>query len=48
MILRPSYLHNGICYTGKMKSLDWIRAQEELTQLSFYRESGNLVSDNTV
>ena len=26
-ILRPSYLHNGIPYTGKMKSLYWIRAQ---------------------
>ena len=26
-ILRPSYLHNGISYTGKMISLYWIRAQ---------------------
>ena len=26
MILRPSYLHNGISYTGKMTSLYWIRA----------------------
>ena len=26
-ILRPSYLHNGISYTGKMSSLYWIRAQ---------------------
>ena len=25
-ILRPSYLHNGISYTGKMASLYWIRA----------------------
>ena len=25
-ILRPSYLHNGISYTGKMSSLYWIRA----------------------
>ena len=24
--LRPSYLHNGISYTGKMASLHWIRA----------------------
>ena len=24
--LRPSYLHNGISYTGKMTSLYWIRA----------------------
>ena len=27
-ILRPSYLHNGISYTGKMTSLYWIGAQE--------------------
>ena len=26
-IWRPSYLHNGISYTGKMTSLYWIRAQ---------------------
>ena len=26
-ILRPSYLHNGIPYTGKMTSLYWIRVQ---------------------
>ena len=26
-ILRPSYLHNGISYTGKMTSQYWIRAQ---------------------
>ena len=26
-ILRPSYLHNGISYTGKITSLYWIRAQ---------------------
>ena len=25
-ILRPSYLHNGISYTGKMSSLYWIGA----------------------
>ena len=25
-ILRPSYLHNGVSYTGKMTSLYWIRA----------------------
>ena len=24
-ILRPSYLHNGISYTGKMASLYWIK-----------------------
>ena len=27
-ILRPSYLHKGISYTGKMTSLYWIRALE--------------------
>ena len=27
-ILRPSYLHNGISYTGKMTYLYWIRAQK--------------------
>ena len=26
-ILRPSYLHNGLSYTGKMKCLYWIRVQ---------------------
>ena len=26
-ILRPSYLHNGISYTGKTTSFYWIRAQ---------------------
>ena len=26
-ILRPSYLHNGIFFSGKMSSLYWIRAQ---------------------
>ena len=26
-ILRPSYLHNGISYTGKMTSLYWISVQ---------------------
>ena len=29
-ILRPSYLHNGISYTGKMTSLYWIRAQDRI------------------
>ena len=28
-ILRPSYLHNGISYTGKTTSLYWIGAQDE-------------------
>ena len=30
-ILLPSYLHNGISYTGKMASLYWIRTQTILT-----------------
>ena len=30
MILRPSYLHNGISYTGKMTYLYWIRALNSL------------------
>ena len=30
-ILRPSYLHNGISYTGKMTSLYWIRALDPIT-----------------
>ena len=31
-ILRPSYLHNGISYTGKMTSLYWIGAQASWQQ----------------
>ena len=34
-IFRPSYLHNGISYTGKTTSLYWIRA---LVPLHFTRE----------
>ena len=30
-ILRPSYLHNGISYTGKTTSLYWIRALESIS-----------------
>ena len=37
-ILRPSYLHNGISYTGKMTSLYWIRAQ----YLAFVTETQNV------
>ena len=33
-ILRPSYLHNGISYTGKMSSLYWIRAHATSHYLS--------------
>ena len=33
-ILPPSYLHNGISYTGKMASLYWIRARIYSTHLN--------------
>ena len=32
-ILRPSYLHSGISYTGKMTSLYWIRAQVSILHM---------------
>ena len=34
-ILRPSYLHNGISYTGKMRSLYWTRALATLYCLGY-------------
>ena len=33
-ILRPSYLHNGICYTGKMSSLYWIEDLISIRKMS--------------
>ena len=33
-ILRPSYLHNGISYTGKTTSLYWIRALDSIFKMS--------------
>ena len=30
---RPSYLHNGICYTDKKRSLYWIKAQISLIRV---------------
>ena len=36
-ILRPSYLHNGISYTGKTTSLYWIRAQ--ITKGQYFRNN---------
>ena len=39
MILRPSYLHNGISYTGKMTSLNGIRAPVEMG-MRFIKISG--------
>ena len=38
-ILRPSYLHNGISYTGKTTSLYWIRAQVRLYSHVVYKEN---------
>ena len=32
-VVRSSYLHNGISYTGKMSSLYWIRALESVSLL---------------
>ena len=45
-ILRPSYLHNGISYTGKMISLYWIRAQRFKLTLYVTVGSGNEVGSN--
>ena len=42
MILRPSYLHNGISYTGKITSLYWIRAQI-ISQCGQWSSRGQLV-----
>ena len=33
-ILRPSYLHNGISYTGKKTSLYWIRALDPWSKIN--------------
>ena len=38
-ILRPSYLHNGISYTGKTTSLYWIRALDPKEETSERYES---------
>ena len=35
-ILRPSYLHNGISYTGKTTSLHWTRAQASMRWHCFF------------
>ena len=52
-ILRPSYLHNGISYTGKISSLYWIRAQiprqliqGELAKCSETRRHLALITEN--
>ena len=40
-VIRSSYLHNGISYTGKMTSLYWIRDQWFSTQTGCNVESGH-------
>ena len=35
-VVRSSYLHNGISYTGKMSSLYWIRAQYAASEWMLY------------
>ena len=44
-ILRPSYLHNGISYTGKMTSLYWIGAQENMAENKWNFAVGNVLDD---
>ena len=44
-ILRPSYLHNGISYSGKMTSLYWIRAQGTRASSQEYRQNSLLHDD---
>ena len=41
-ILWPSYLHNGISYTGKTTSLYWIRAQEVSEMISLCSPFGSV------
>ena len=43
MILRPSYLHNGISYTGRTTSLYWIGA---LLEIKFSTTTTNDGGDN--
>ena len=42
MVVRSSYLHNGISYTGKMTSLYWIRAQVSSVNSMYCRCLGTL------
>ena len=39
-ILRPSYLHNGISYTGKITSLYWIRALKKVAKIEKFSQAG--------
>ena len=45
-ILRPSYLHNGISYTGKMSSLYWIMAQVALNNTLRLERKGRHFAGN--
>ena len=36
-VVRSSYLHNGISYTGKMPSLYWIGALDYLGRMNYWR-----------
>ena len=48
MILRPSYLHNGISYSGKMSSLYWTSPQGSGHQQNKYDHGEKLhLSDST-
>ena len=49
MILRPSYLHNGISYTGRMSSLYLIRAHDVVTPLcmAIHGEWWHMISTST-
>ena len=43
-ILRPSYLHNGISYTGKMPPLYWISGRMSKTWLISHREKWDMIT----
>ena len=47
-ILRPSYLHNGISYTGKRPSLYWIRTWLFFTDRAFISPCNVLFSANMI
>ena len=47
-ILRPSYLHNGISYTGKTTSLYWIGAQVANFATVLYTQSGAVITQSNI
>ena len=47
-ILRPSYLHNGISYTGKTTSLYWIRAQVSVIHEEVFQATVTLPCRKTI